>query len=108
MLVALKDTKKQNNINTIRKLESENKILRQEIRKHKTELKTIEQEKTRIQNIFKSKTQKQAQQRFNTIYNRRKQLPPIFQTFLKNMKKDLDILINHIENKDIPATNNIV
>ena len=24
------------------------------------------------------------------------------------MKKDLDILINHIGNKDIPATNNIV
>ena len=55
-----KDTKKQKNRDKILELEKENKKIRQEICKHKAELKTIEQEKERIQNIFKSKTQKQA------------------------------------------------
>ena len=64
--------------------------------------------KEHIQNISKPKTQKQARQRFNTIHNRRKQLHHIFITFLEKMKKDLDILINHIGNKRIPSTNNLV
>ncbi len=106
--IPLKDTKRQNNKNKIKELTDENKKIRQENRNIKKELQTIQTNKERIQKIFKSKTLKQATRRFNTIYNNRKTLHHTFQTFLENMNKDLDLFLNHIENKDIPATNNTV
>ena len=106
--IPLKDTKRQKNKNKIKTLTEENKKIRQENRNIKKELQTIQTNKVRIQKIFKSKTLKQATRRFNTIYNNRKTLHHIFQTFLENMNKDLDLFLNHIENKDIPATNNTV
>ena len=102
------DTKRIKNRNKIKKLEQKNKDLRKENKEIRKELNTIDNDKKRIQTIFKSKTQKQAIRRFNTIYNQRNHLEPIIKNFLEKMNKNLDKLINHIGNKKIPSTNNVV
>ncbi|RAP53453.1 MAG: hypothetical protein BZ137_06715 [Methanosphaera sp. rholeuAM130] len=101
------DTQRIKNRNKIKKLEQKNKDLRKENKEIQKEL-NIKKDKTRIQKIFKSKTQKQATRRFKTIYNQRNHLEPIIKSFLEKMNKNLDKLINHIGNKKIPSTNNIV
>ena len=96
------------NRNKIQELEQKNKDLRKENKEMQKELNIIENDKTRIQKIFKSQNQKQAYRRFHTIYNQRNQLEPIIKKFLEKMNKNIDILLNHMKNKGIPATNNVV
>ena len=74
----------------------------------KKELKTIDQDKEHIQNIFTSKTHKQAIRRYNTLYNKRTQLNTHIKHFLEKIKPELDIILNHTIDEDIPRTNNTV
>jgi len=98
----IKDNQKRN------KLENNNKELNKKIKENSDQIKELEYNKERIQNIFNVDTKKDAKRRFNTIYNSKDSLPPIIQRFLERMNKNLEILINHIEDEDIPTTNNIV
>lgn len=54
------------------------------------------------------KTKKEARRRINTLYNERNHHSSIIRKFIKKIKKNTEILINHIEEPNIPATNNIV
>lgn len=100
-----KTTKQQNDIkdlgNEIRELKKE----KSEINK---ELKVIDYDKNRVHRIWESKTEKQAKRRYNTIYNQKDQLNPIIAKFLEKIKSNLDVMLNHIEDPEIPATNNTI
>ena len=54
------------------------------------------------------KTFKQAKRRYNTIHNQKNQLNPIIASFLDKIESKLDVMLNHLENESIPATNNKV
>lgn len=58
--------------------------------------------------IWDSKTVKEATRKFNTIYNQKDSLNSIIANFLKKIKTNIDIIFNHLENKDISATNNTI
>lgn len=118
----IKRLKKQIQIKT-EKIEKNNKktqiqkikTLRKEIRTHKQEIKQITKEINkiqydigRIQKIFTSKTYKQAHRRFNTMYNQRTELNKHIKKFLEKIKPELDIILNHTIDEEIPATNNTV
>lgn len=101
-----KKTRKQHN--KIKKLEKEIKEHKKEKRTKNKELKEIDKDKKRIQIIWDSKTIKEATRKFNTIYNQKDHLNPIITKFLEKIKSNLDVIFNHIENKNIPATNNTI
>ena len=102
------DTKTRKQTEKIKKLENKIREHKKQIRKNKKELKQIDYDKGRIQKIFTAETHKQAQRRFNTIYNQRKELNKHIQRFLENIKPELEILLNHTIDEEIPRTNNTV
>jgi len=90
------------------KLIEANKKLNKKNKEKTDEINELIYNKERIQKIFIQKNKKDARRRFNTIYNAKEHLPPIIQRFIERMRKNLEILINHIEDDEIPATNNTV
>ncbi|MBE6494640.1 MAG: hypothetical protein E7Z84_08575 [Methanosphaera stadtmanae] len=86
----------------------EKRTKNKELKEIDKELKEINKDKKRIQIIWDSKTIKEATRKFNTIYNQKDQLNPIITKFLDKIKSNLDVIFNHIENKNIPATNNTI
>lgn len=94
----IKEKKKLRNENS--KLTTERSNKRKELREHKTF-------KRRISLIFKSKKEKTAINRYNKLLND-KRIPKKIKKFLERIKDILPNLINHIENEDIPSTNNKV
>ena len=106
--IPLKDKKTHKQNQKIQTLENQIKDHKKELRAIKKELKTIDQDKERIQNIFTSKTHKQAIRRYNTLYKRRTQLNTHIKHFLEKIKPELDIILNHTIDEDIPRTNNTV
>ena len=106
--IPLKDKKTRKQHDTIKKLEKEIKEHKNEKRTINKELKEIDKDKNRIQAIWDSKTVKEATRKFNTIYNQKDHLNSIIANFLKKIKSNMDVIFNHLENKDIPATNNTI
>ena len=106
--VPLKDKKTHKQIQQIKKLQTEIRENKKEIQKNNKELNKIKYDIERIQNIFTSQTHKQAQQRFNTIYNQRTELNNHIQEFLEKIQPELDIILNHTIDEEIPRTNNTV
>lgn len=82
------------------KLTTERKNKRQELNHYKTF-------KRRISLIFKSKKEKTAIKRYNKLLND-KRIPKKIKKFLERIEDVLPHLINHIEDDDIPSTNNKV
>lgn len=82
-----------------RNLEAENKILKKEYAEYDDYSK-------RISEIFDQDTIKDAKRRFNILYNQIDFLPEEIAKFLRNLAKDLDATLSHIENENIPKTNN--
>lgn len=106
--VPLKDTKTKKQIQQIKTLKKEISTHKKEIRQNNNQLKKIQYDIERIQNIFTAETHKQAQRRFNTIYNQRTQLNNHIQHFLEKIEPELEIILNHTIDEEIPATNNTV
>ena len=102
------DKKTRRQHNQIKKLEQDIKKHRKEIKEKTKELKEINYNQERIQKIWDSKTIKQAQRRYNTLYHQKNYLNPIIAKFLDNIKPDLDVILNHLMDTEIPATNNII
>ena len=92
----------------IKKYENKIKDYKKEIKEIEKELKEIDKEKERVHKIWESKTFKQAKRRYNTIHNQKDQLNPIIASFLDRIESKLDVMLNHLENESIPATNNTV
>lgn len=82
------------------KLTTERKNKRQELNHYKTF-------KRRVSLIFKSKKEKTAIKRYNKLLND-KRIPKKIKKFLERIEDVLPPLINHIEDDDIPSTNNKV
>lgn len=106
--VPLKDKRTKNQIQQIKTLKKEISIHKKEIRQNNNELKKIQYDIERIKNIFTAKTHKQAKRRFNTMYNQRTQLNNHIQHFLEKIEPELEIILNHTIDEEIPATNNTV
>ncbi|AWX33477.1 transposase [Methanosphaera sp. BMS] len=70
------DKKTRRQHNQIKKLEQDIKKHHKEIKEKTKELKEINYNQERIQKIWDSKTIKQAQRRYNTLYNQKKLLKP--------------------------------
>ena len=85
------DKKTRRQHNQIKKLEQDIKKHHKEIKEKTKELKEINYNQERIQKIWDSKTIKQAQRRYNTLYNQKNYLNPIIAKFLDNIKPDLDV-----------------
>ena len=88
------------------KMEKENKELKTENKKLKKEYNEYENYNERISEIFKQDTIKKAKMRFNILNNQIDKLPDEIAKFIRKLGKNLDQTLSHIENKNIPNTNN--
>ena len=88
------------------KMEKENKELKTENKKLKKEYNEYENYNERISEIFKQDTIKKAKMRFNILNNQIDKLPDEIAKFIRKLGKNLDQVLSHIENKNIPNTNN--
>ena len=60
----------------------------------------------RISEIFNQKTFKNAKLRYSILKNQIEHLPDEIAKFITKLGKDLDNTLSHIENENIPKTNN--
>ena len=96
-----------NHIQEKKKLKRENSKLTTERKNKRQELNYYKTFKNRVSLIFKSKKEKTAINRYNKLLND-KRIPKKIKKFLERIKDIMPHLINHIENDNIPSTNNKV
>ena len=101
-----KDKKRRREKDKVTKMEKENKELKAENKKLKKEYDEYENYNERISEIFKQDTIKKAKMRFNILNNQIDKLPDEIAKFIRKLGKNLDQALSHIENKNIPNTNN--
>ena len=94
-----KDKKRRKEKDKVTKIEKENKKLKKEYDEY-------ENYNERISQIFKQDTIKKAKMRFNILNNQIDKLPDEIAKFIQKLGKNLDQTLSHIENKNIPNTNN--
>lgn len=90
-----------------KKLRRENSKLTTERSNKRKELRLYKTFKRRVSLIFKSKKEKTAINRYNKLLND-KRIPKKIKKFLERIEDIMPNLINHIENDNIPSTNNKV
>lgn len=81
------------------KMEKENSKIQKEIDQY-------ENYNERISEIFKQETFKNTKQRYSILKNQIKHLPDEIAKFITKLGKDLENTLPHIENNNIPKTNN--
>ena len=101
-----KDKKRRREKDKVTKMEKENKDLKAKNKKLKKEYDEYENYNERISEIFKQDTIKKAKMRFNILNNQIDKLPDEIAKFIRKLRKNLDQTLSHIENKNIPNTNN--
>lgn len=101
-----KDKKRRREKDKVTKMEKENKELKVENKKLKKEYDEYENYNERISEIFKQDTIKKAKMRFNILNNQIDKLPDEIAKFIQKLGKNLNQALSHIENKNIPNTNN--
>ena len=101
-----KDKKRRREKDKVTKMEKENKDLKAKNKKLKKEYGEYENYNERISEIFKQDTIKKAKIRFNILNNQIDKLPDEIAKFIRKLRKNLDQTLSHIENKNIPNTNN--
>ena len=102
------DKKRQKDKAKMKELKKEISKKKAEIRKAKKQIKYDKKIIKRISLIFKSKTYETAHNRFNRLYAIKKDLTEEIGNFLERLKGYLDSTLNHMINKDIPSTNNLL
>jgi chromosome segregation ATPase len=90
----------------LKKLNKTNKSLRNEIRKAKSKIKEIQKYIDKVSLMFKSKKKETAMKRFKKLEEKINELPEEIASFIKKLSKDIENTLNHIQNNDIPNTNN--
>jgi DNA repair exonuclease SbcCD ATPase subunit len=90
----------------IKKLKKEIKTIKKEIKTLQKENKELKHYVKQISRIFKSKTSKTAEKRFNKLKDKLKDLPNEIGSFIKKLMKNFQRTINHTKHKLIPSTNN--
>ncbi len=58
--------------------------------------------------MLKSKSKQTGYNRYKRLLAKEKQIPDNILKFIKDLEKDLDKLLLHTTDKDIPTTNNII
>ena len=101
-----KDKKRRREKDKVTKMEKENKKLKTENKTLKKEYDEYENYNKRISEIFAQDSIKNAKRRFNILYNQIEHLPEEIAKFIRKLGKDLDVSLSHIENENIPKTNN--
>ncbi len=87
-------------------MEKENRRLKKENSKIQKEIDQYENYNKRISEIFNQKTFKNAKLRYSILKNQIEHLPDEIAKFITKLGKDLDNTLSHIENENIPKTNN--
>ena len=88
------------------KMEKENRTLQKENSKIQKEINQYENYNEKISEIFKQETFKNAKLRYSILKNQIEHLPDEIAKFITKLGKDLDNTLSHIENENIPKTNN--
>ena len=83
-----------------------NRTIREDNKKLKEEHEELTSLSDRLSNILDAETIYDAKRRFNILNNQKDQLPEEFVKALNTMGKDLDATLAHIENENVPKTNN--
>lgn len=104
--ILLKNTKKQKRQQKIKRIEKETRALKERRRKNKAKIKELEKYVKKISLIFKSKTIKTANKRFQKLQDKIDELPNVISSFIKNLSKNLEKTLQHIFHEEIPNTNN--
>jgi predicted nucleic acid-binding Zn-ribbon protein len=90
----------------IKELKKELQAVKKEMKEFKKENKELKKYIKQISRIFKSKTTQTAKNRLQKFKEKIKDLPNEIKLFIEKLPKNFQRLINHIENKLIPSTNN--
>ena len=102
------DKERQEDNEKKKKLNKELSEKKAERKKCTNKLKRDDQLVKKISLIFKSKTEKTARKRFQTLYDNLDDLPKEIKAFIKNLSKYIDKAIQHTINREIPSTNNLI
>ena len=102
------DKKREKNIHDIKDLKRKISQLKAKRRKYKKILKEDNKFIKRISLIFKSKTHETTINRFNRVYDIRKEMSYEIKKFLENLKDHLEDALKHTFNKNLPSTNNLI
>lgn len=89
-------------------MEKENRTLQKENSKFQKKIDQYENYNERISEIFKQDSIKNAKLRYSILKNQIKHLPDEITKFITKLGKDLDNTLSHIENENIPKTNNLL
>jgi chromosome segregation ATPase len=94
--------------NKIKSIEKKIKKLNKEIKECKKENKELNKDKKKFSRLFKSKTTETAEKRFNEFKNNENNLHEATKTFFNRLPKTFERVTNHIKNKFLPSTNNVI
>jgi len=83
--ISNKDKKREKSKKQLDNLKNKIKKTRIKLKKAKKEIDELKKNVERISNIFKSKTVKSAERKFNTLHNKVEHLPKEVQSFIKNL-----------------------
>ena len=100
------DKKRRREKDKVTQMEKENKKLTTENKRLQNECDEYECYDKRISAIFDQETIKNAKRRFNILNNQIEHLPDVIAKAVRSIEKDLDSSLAHIENENIPKTNN--
>lgn len=100
------DTKRYNLFQKIKNTQKEISSLKHDIKTLNKEKEQLTKYMDKMSTIFKSKKVTTAKNRLNRL-KEEKDLPDLIVEDIKKIDKNFDKLISHIENKDIPSTNNL-
>ena len=89
-------------------LERQNRKNRSKIREYKKELQLYIDIKDAVSLMLKSKAKKTELNRYDKIRDNIDDVPKEARAFIKNISKELDALLLHTEDDDIPITNNLI
>ena len=106
--VNLNDEEAMNLVDEKKNLERENRRLRQENRDYKTELKVYEKCTHKLSLMLKSRAKKTGLKRYKRIIDEIDDVPKKVRGFIRNIQKEIDNLLLHTSNDNIPTTNNCI
>lgn len=102
------DKKRKNDIEKMKKLNSQISELKAEKRKHNQQIKEDKKYIKKISKILKSKSFEKAIQDFKELYEIKDDLTKEIRSHLINLKKYLPEALLHTKYKDVPRTNNLI
>lgn len=102
------DEKAEKLVKQKKELKHENSQIRKEIREIKEEIEVYNYLTKSLSQMLKSKAQQTGYNRYQRILEKPQKIPEHILKFIKNIDKDLDKLLLHTTDDDIPTTNNII